>query len=42
MKDGKTQFIMLDPETDTCIRSIFPHFGSQPCWRMKSQQRINM
>ena len=42
MKDGKTQFMMLDPETDTCIRSIFPHFGSQPCWRMKTQQRINM
>jgi hypothetical protein len=42
MKDGKTQFIMLDPETDTCIRSLFPHFGYRPCWKMTSRQRINM
>ena len=42
MKDGKTEFMMLDPETDTCIRSLFPHFGYRPCWRMQSRQRINM
>ena len=42
MKDGKTQFMMLDPETDTCIRSFFPHFGFRACWKMQSQQRINM
>jgi hypothetical protein len=44
MKDGKTQFIMLDPETDTCIHSLFPHFGYRPCWRMEAhkQLRINM
>lgn len=42
MKDGKTEFIMLDPETDTCIHSIFPHFGYRPCWKMQPRQRINM
>ena len=42
MKDGKTQFIMLDPETDTCIHSLFPHFGYRPCWKTERRQRINM
>jgi hypothetical protein len=42
MKDGKTQFIMLDPETDTCIHSLFPHFGYRPCWKMQPRLRIDM
>ncbi len=26
-KDGKTEFMMLDPEVDTCVQSLLPHFG---------------
>jgi len=30
LKDGKTEFIMLSPETRTCVHSLFPHFGAAP------------
>lgn len=44
LKDGKTEFIMLDPEKRACIRSLFPHFGYPPCWYLnrQKQQRVNM
>jgi hypothetical protein len=40
-KDGKTQYEASDPETQTCVNSIFPHLGYSPCWylnRHKTQQ----
>jgi hypothetical protein len=44
LKDGKTEFMMLDPESQTCVRSLLPHFGYSPCWYLdgRKQQRINM
>jgi hypothetical protein len=44
LKDGKTEFIMLDPEDRTCVRALLPHFGCQPCWYLdgRKEQRINM
>ena len=44
LKDGKTEFMMLDPEDRTCVRALFPHFGCQPCWYLngRKEQRINM
>lgn len=43
-KNGKTEFMMLDPEDRTCAQSIFPHMGYSPCWylRKHTQQRIDM
>lgn len=43
-KDGKTEFILADPESVSCVHSLFPHMGDQPCWYLsgKKQQRINM
>lgn len=43
-KDGKTEFMMLDPEDRTCAQSLFPHMGYSPCWylRKHTQQRIDM
>lgn len=43
-KDGKTEFMMLDPEDRTCTQSLFPHMGYPPCWylRKHTQQRIDM
>jgi len=32
LKSGKTEFMFLDPQTDTCANSLFPHLGMQPCW----------
>lgn len=31
-KDGKTEYQIGQPETDTCVHSLFPHFGDLPCW----------
>jgi hypothetical protein len=44
LRDGKTEFMMLDPEDRTCVYSLFPHFGYGPCWYVKGkrEQRINM
>jgi hypothetical protein len=44
LKDGKTEFMMLDPEDRTCVVALFPHFGYQPCWYLngRKEQRINM
>ena len=44
LKDGKTEFMMLDPETRTCVKSVAPHFGYAPCWYLdgKKEERIQM
>jgi hypothetical protein len=31
-KNNKVQFLPADPETVTCVYSLFPHFGYSPCW----------
>jgi hypothetical protein len=43
-KDGKAELVFQDPQTQPCVRSIFPHFGYTPCWyaRRESQTPIPM
>ncbi len=43
-KDGKTQFLFDDPQDQTCVHSLFPHVGDDPCWYLsgKKEQRIDM
>lgn len=43
-KDGKTEFMTLDPEVDSCVDSLMPHLGMPPCWKLRRnrQKRINM
>jgi hypothetical protein len=32
-KSGKTEFdYSVPPETQSCVASLFPHLGSNPCW----------
>jgi hypothetical protein len=31
-KDGKYSLSFGDPESQTCIHSLFPQFNYQPCW----------
>lgn len=31
-KGQKTEYIQADPQTVTCVHSIFPHMGYNPCW----------
>ena len=44
LKSGKTDFMFLGPKDQTCVHSLFPHFGDSPCWYLnrKKVQRINM
>jgi hypothetical protein len=43
-KDGKTSYEPAEPESQTCVNSIFPHFGYNPCWYLKRHktQQVNM
>jgi hypothetical protein len=43
-KDGRAEFAFAEPQTVTCVHSIFPHLGYSPCWylRRHSQQMIPM
>jgi hypothetical protein len=36
-KDGRQEFVFGDPTTETCVNSLFPHFGDRPCWYVSSQ-----
>jgi hypothetical protein len=32
-KNGKTEFdYSMPPETQTCVASLLPHLGVNPCW----------
>lgn len=31
-KNGKTEYDFKDPQPETCVNSLFPHLGYQPCW----------
>lgn len=31
-KNGKTEYQFAQPQDQVCVRSLFPHFGSSPCW----------
>lgn len=43
-KDGKTEFLFQPPESQTCVHSLFPHFGDYPCWYVsrRTQRRIDI
>ena len=43
-KDGKTSFEPGEPETQTCVNSVFPHLGYNPCWYLKRHkiQQVNL
>jgi hypothetical protein len=31
-KSGRIEYSVGDTETQTCVRSLFPHMGYTPCW----------
>ena len=39
----KTNFMFAEPEAQTCVHSLFPHFGYSPCWYLsrRTEQRID-
>ncbi len=42
-KGNKAEYVAAEPQMQTCVRSLFPHQGAQPCWylRRHTQQQIN-
>jgi hypothetical protein len=43
-KNGKTEYDLAQPEIVTCVHSLFPQFGYQPCWYVSrhTQKRIDI
>ncbi len=43
-KNRSTEFLLGDPQDETCVNSLFPHMGDSPCWylRRHKEQQINM
>lgn len=39
LKGKKTEYMGLEPETDTCVNSLFPHSGYPPCWYLSKHNR---
>jgi hypothetical protein len=35
LKDGRVSVFYDQPQTQTCVRSIFPWLGYEPCWYLK-------
>lgn len=44
LKSGKSDLYFLDPQKQTCVNSLFPHSGYNPCWylRKHTHPRIPM
>jgi hypothetical protein len=36
-KSGKSEFIPADTQAVTCVHSLFPHAGYNPCWYVLRQ-----
>jgi hypothetical protein len=32
LKNGKLEIFTDQPQTETCVHSLFPHSGMRPCW----------
>ena len=38
-KSGRIEYMLGDTETQTCVRSLFPHLGYTPCWYLSGHAR---
>jgi len=43
-KNNKTEYQFPPAQDQTCVNSLFPHFGYPPCWYLQrhTQQRIDI
>lgn len=43
-KNGRTEYDFAQPQTEVCVRSLFPHFGYTPCWYVNrhTEKRIDI
>ena len=38
-KDGKAEFVFATPESQSCVQSLLPHLGYNPCWYVNRHKR---
>jgi hypothetical protein len=36
-KDGRYEFVLGDPQQQSCVHALFPHAGYTTCWYLKRQ-----
>ena len=43
-KNGRTEYDFAQPQSQVCVRSLFPHFGYNPCWYVQrhTDKRIDI
>ena len=34
-KNNKLEYQFAQPQNESCVRSLFPHFGNPPCWYLR-------
>ena len=39
LKDGRAEFDFGDPQTQSCVHSLFPQLGYDPCWYVVRQSK---
>ena len=39
LKNGRAELDFGDAVAQTCVHSLFPHFGYNPCWYMKRENQ---
>jgi hypothetical protein len=44
LNNGGTEFMFQDARPESCVQSLFPHWGAPPCWylRRHTEHRINV
>ena len=44
LKNHKTEFMYDDPSDQSCVHSLFSHFGCSPCWYLQRHryQRVDV
>jgi hypothetical protein len=38
-KNGSAEIVTDPPEAETCVHSIFPHMGYEPCWYLNRNSK---
>jgi hypothetical protein len=41
LKNGRVEVFYDQPQTEVCVRALFPHFGRRPCWYAR-RERIHI
>jgi hypothetical protein len=42
VKNGQVDVFFNQPQTEVCVRSLFPHYGRCPCWYASRKSNIRI